>query len=96
MSARRSVRDAMRNANPDAEAAAHQAVDDAKTALGERGPVWSKDGARTSTATGRKTPSMLTGTRGLNARLAEETELPKAAIFDLDGMLRFAEAILAR
>jgi hypothetical protein len=45
MAARRSVRDAKHNDNPEAEAAAHQAVDAAKRALGERGPVWWKDGA---------------------------------------------------
>lgn len=44
MSARRAVRDAKRDADSDAEAAAHRAVDDAKKALGERGPVWWKDG----------------------------------------------------
>jgi hypothetical protein len=45
MSARRAVRDAKQSADPDAEAAAHSAVDQAKHALGERGPVWWKDGA---------------------------------------------------
>jgi hypothetical protein len=42
MEAGRSVRDAK---NAGAEAAAHRAVDVAKRALGERGPVWWKDGA---------------------------------------------------
>jgi hypothetical protein len=45
MCARRTVRDAKQSADPDREAAAHQAVDEAKQALGERGPVWWKDGA---------------------------------------------------
>ena len=45
MSARRAVRDAKADEDPDAEAAAHRAVDDAKRALGERGPAWWKDGA---------------------------------------------------
>ena len=45
MTARRAVRDAKANADPQAEAAAHRAVDGAKKALGERGPVWWKDGA---------------------------------------------------
>ena len=43
MMARRAVRDA--KADEDAEAAARRAVDLAKRALGERGPVWWKDGA---------------------------------------------------
>jgi hypothetical protein len=41
--ARRSVRDAKQSADLKAEAAAHQAVDDVKRALGERGPVWWAD-----------------------------------------------------
>nr|WP_249136674.1 hypothetical protein [Bradyrhizobium canariense] len=45
MSARRAVRDAKAGGDPDAEAAAHRAVDEAKRALGERGPVWWTDGA---------------------------------------------------
>ena len=45
MAARRAVRDAKASENPDAEAAAHRAVDHAKRALGERGPVWWKDGS---------------------------------------------------
>jgi hypothetical protein len=40
MAARRAVRDAKRNADLKAEAAAHRAVDEVKRALGERGPVW--------------------------------------------------------
>lgn len=45
MTARRAVRDAKKSANRKAEAAAHRAVDDLKQALGERGPVWWKDGS---------------------------------------------------
>ena len=45
MAARRAVRDAKADQDPDAEAAAHRAVDEIKRALGERGPVWWKDGA---------------------------------------------------
>jgi hypothetical protein len=45
MTARRTVRDAKATADPRAEAAAHRAVDVAKRALGERGPVWWNDGA---------------------------------------------------
>ncbi len=43
MAARRAVRDAA--GEPDATAAARAAVDAAKIALGERGPVWWDDGA---------------------------------------------------
>lgn len=43
MSARRDVRDAKGDAG--AMGTARRRVDDAKTALGERGPVWWKDGA---------------------------------------------------
>ncbi|MBP2300527.1 hypothetical protein [Azospirillum picis] len=44
MMARRAVASARRAADRDAEAAAHMAVDEAKHALGERGPVWWDDG----------------------------------------------------
>lgn len=45
MTARRAVRQAKANADAAVEATAHRAVDRAKRALGERGPVWWKDGA---------------------------------------------------
>jgi len=45
MTARRAVRDAKADEDAEGEAAAHRAVDRAKRALGERGPVWWKDGA---------------------------------------------------
>ena len=45
MMARRAVREARKSSDPDAEFAAHRTVDDAKRALGERGPVWWDDGA---------------------------------------------------
>ena len=45
MAARRAVRTARQNGDAAAEDAAHRAVDAAKTALGERGPVWWTDGA---------------------------------------------------
>jgi len=45
MAARRAVRNAKASQDRRAEAAAHRAVDDAKKALGERGPVWWKDGS---------------------------------------------------
>ena len=44
MAARRSVRDAKKRADREAEAAAHMAVDEVKRALGERGPAWWDDG----------------------------------------------------
>lgn len=45
MEARRAVGAARRKADHHAEKAAHEAVDRAKVALGERGPVWWDDGA---------------------------------------------------
>lgn len=45
MTARRAVRSARSAGDTDAEQAAHHAVNDAKIALGERGPVWWDDGA---------------------------------------------------
>ena len=45
MDARRAVAKARRVGDADLEDAAHAAVDDAKQALGERGPVWWDDGA---------------------------------------------------
>jgi hypothetical protein len=45
MSARRAVATARRVSDDAAEARAHDAVDRAKHALGERGPVWWSDGA---------------------------------------------------
>lgn len=45
MDARRQVGRAKRAGDPDAERRARDAVDAAKRALGERGPVWWTDGA---------------------------------------------------
>lgn len=45
MTARRAVAAARRTHDADAERTAHDAVDRAKRALGERGPVWWTDGA---------------------------------------------------
>lgn len=45
MDARRAVGMARRRGDAEAEDAAHRAVDAAKVALGERGPVWWSDGA---------------------------------------------------
>lgn len=45
MNARRGVAAARRAGDVEAESAAHEAVDAAKHALGERGPVWWSDGA---------------------------------------------------
>jgi hypothetical protein len=45
MLARRAVATARQTSDPDTETAAHAAVDRAKVALGERGPVWWDDGA---------------------------------------------------
>ena len=45
MAVRRTVRAAKLSADLESEANAHKAVDDAKRALGERGPVWWDDGS---------------------------------------------------
>jgi hypothetical protein len=45
MQARSAVRRALRDANTPALALARERVNDAKVALGERGPVWWSDGA---------------------------------------------------
>ncbi|MCP3442333.1 hypothetical protein [Bradyrhizobium sp. CCGUVB14] len=45
MDARRAVKAAKATNEPEAEAAAHRLVDQAKHGLSERGPVWWKDGA---------------------------------------------------
>ena len=45
MDARRAVAAAKRNVDAEAEKAARAKVHEAKTALGERGPVWWDDGA---------------------------------------------------
>ncbi|RAH37715.1 hypothetical protein [Halomonas sp. SL1] len=45
MRARRGVAQAKRAGDPQAERAARDQVDKAKRALGERGPVWWRDGA---------------------------------------------------
>lgn len=45
MAARRAKGVALRSGDPEARERARSAVDDAKVALGERGPVWWADGA---------------------------------------------------
>ncbi|MGU3493972.1 hypothetical protein ACLBXM_08015 [Xanthobacteraceae bacterium A53D] len=45
MAARRAVAAARKRSDEAAEGSAHEAVDRAKHALGERGPVWWEDGA---------------------------------------------------
>ena len=44
MAARRAVKVALKSAKPEALALARKSVDEAKIALGERGPVWWDDG----------------------------------------------------
>jgi hypothetical protein len=79
--ARRSVRDAKQSADLKAEVAAHKAVDEVKRALGERGL------RRISIVTWRRTHPTPTGTQKSGARAMEGLEVPKAAIFDVDGTL---------
>jgi hypothetical protein len=45
MAARRAVKTALKSGKPEEIALARKAVDSAKIALGERGPVWWTDGA---------------------------------------------------
>jgi hypothetical protein len=45
MNARRAVKAALKSGKPEELQLARKAVDDAKVALGERGPVWWTDGA---------------------------------------------------
>jgi len=45
MAARRAVQVALKSGKPESLALARKAVDEAKIALGERGPVWWNDGA---------------------------------------------------
>ncbi len=45
MAARRAVKAALKSGDPESLAQARKAVDSAKVALGERGPVWWTDGA---------------------------------------------------
>jgi len=45
MAARRAVKAALESGQPEGLALARKAVDDAKIALGERGPAWWTDGA---------------------------------------------------
>jgi glutamate/tyrosine decarboxylase-like PLP-dependent enzyme len=45
MAARRSVRDAKKEADREAEGAAYKAVDEVMRELGERGPAWWDDGS---------------------------------------------------
>jgi hypothetical protein len=87
MAARRSARDAKKRADREAEAAAHGAVDEVKRSLGERGPVWWDDGAPDFNRRVAKNTPYADGTRALLASATEDCELPKAAIFDLDGAL---------
>jgi hypothetical protein len=63
MRARRAVKEAKSSGDRGAEATAHKAVDVAKRALGERGPVWCVMVRRISTGAWRRTarthPGML-------------------------------------
>src|SRR4051812_46380382 len=45
MNARRAVKEELKSGKPEHMALARKAVDDAKVALGERGPVWWTDGS---------------------------------------------------
>jgi hypothetical protein len=62
MKARRAVRGAKKAADPEAEATAHQAVDEVKQALGERG-CGATTARQISTGTWRRTHFMPSGMR---------------------------------
>lgn len=63
MQARRSVAQAKRERDAELEREARDQVDEAKRALGERGPVWWQDGAPDYTSTRWRTRLTLIGTR---------------------------------
>lgn len=80
MSARRAVKVAKQAADQAAEATAHCQVDDAKRALGERGPVWWSDGdPDLNRHMVKNTPyaSWFAGLKGGQMRVAREDRDPQ-------------------
>jgi hypothetical protein len=69
-----------------AETSAHHTVDEAKRALGERGPVWWKDGSPDLNRHMAKTRLMPNGTRRSGGRTTEG-RMTAAATFDVDRTL---------
>lgn len=67
MGARRSVAQAKRERDAELERKARDQVDEAKRALGERGPVWWQDGTQTIPSTRWRTRPMLIGMRRWSA-----------------------------
>jgi hypothetical protein len=71
MEARRAIKEAKSAGDQEAEAEAHRAVDRAKQALGERGPVWWQDGAPDlDRQMAKNTPYAAWYTRGLQAGIS--------------------------
>ena len=87
MGARRAVRDAKKAVDPEAEATAHGLWTSSSRRSASAVRCGGATARRISTGTWRRTRFMPTGMRNLLAPTMEEYELPKAAIFDLDGTL---------
>jgi hypothetical protein len=87
MAARRSVRGAKKRADREAEAAAHGAAEEVKRRSASAVRCGGTTAHRISTGTWRRNRLMLTGMRDSLAPTVEDRELPRAAIFDLDGTL---------
>lgn len=79
MDARRAVKNAKSCADQTAEAVAHRAVDKAKKALGERGPVWWTDGAPDFNRQALKdTPYAAWYAQNVRSKVLTSTSLPSA------------------
>jgi phosphoglycolate phosphatase-like HAD superfamily hydrolase len=87
MDARRTVKNAKSAGDADVEGRAHRAVDEVKRAWENAGRCVGKTARRISTGTWPRTRLTRTGTRRSGVRAMEDREMPKAAIFDLDGTL---------
>ena len=79
MDARRAVKNAKSCGDQTAEAVAHRAVDKAKKALGERGPVWWTDGAPDFNRQALKdTPYAAWYAQSVRSKVLTSTSLPSA------------------
>jgi hypothetical protein len=75
--ARSAVRTAKQDADLEAEAGAHKAVDEIKRTLGERGPVWWEDGSPDLNRHMAKNTLTPNGMRRSGGLAPEESECPK-------------------
>ena len=87
MTARRAVRSAKQASDKKAEVAAHKAVDTVKQALGERGPVWWRDGSPDLNRHMAKNTPYADWYANIGRSRPEDPTMPKAVIFDMDGTL---------